>query len=93
MTTNNPAVDDSAHAEALRINERIQRSMDKRESMRDYLPEVGSAGMYEAPHMLQVRHYSTPDSSTVLVVSREQALHLGVQIMLWLINNPDEDVN
>lgn len=82
--------EDKAHEEALRMNERIQRSVDKREYVKDCLPEVGASDWYAAPHMLQVRHYSTPTSSTQMDMSREQAMHLGVQLMLWLINNPEE---
>lgn len=82
--------EDKAHEEALRMNERIQRSVDMREDLKDHMPEVGATGWYAAPHMMQVHHHSSPNSSTVLVMSREQALSLAVDLMLWLTDNPEE---
>ncbi|ATW62912.1 hypothetical protein FGG65_gp50 [Corynebacterium phage phi673] len=81
--------EDKAHEEALRMNERIQRSVDMREDLKDHMPEVGATGWYAAPHMLQV-HHNSPNGSTVIVMSREQVLHLVVELMNWLTDNLED---
>lgn len=85
------SINDNAHAEALRMNERIQRSIAKREYLADYMPKVQDCEVYPAPHMLRVYHYINLYNPTVLIMSREQALHLAVEIMQWLTDNPDEE--